>query len=288
MPSPFPGMDPYLEDPDLWRDVHGNLVVAIQGALAAQVAPTYYVAIEEHTYIVALDAPRALIRPDTAIIRDPASAPPAGGLAVATRAAVTPRIVTLPQFEELREPYLELRRTATHEVVTVVELLSPTNKSAGKGRDEYVEKRRRLLQTPTSLVEIDLLRAGEPMEVTPRPTEEYRVLVARPWERPAAQLWAFNVRDLLPEVPAPLRRGEPEAVIPLGKLLAEAYDRARYDLRLDYRQPPPAPPLTAEDAAWAASLITVLAAAGQTEGDPRKGIDEAAVPDESKGASPSR
>jgi hypothetical protein len=211
MPSPFPGMDPYLEEPDLWRDVHGNLIVAIQGALAAQVAPAYYVAIEEHTYIVSLDAPRALIRPDTAIVRDPASEASSGGLAVATRPSVMPRTVMLPQFEELREPYLELRRTATNEVVTVVELISPTNKSAGKGRDDYAEKRRRLLQTPSSLVEIDLLRAGAPMEMTAQPAEAYRVLVARPWERPAGQLWAVNVRDLLPEVPVPLRGGEPEA-----------------------------------------------------------------------------
>lgn len=126
-------------------------------------------------------------------------------------------------------------------------------------------------------MEIDLLRAGAPMEMTPQPSEAYRVLVARPWERPTAQLWAFNVRDLLPEVPVPLRQGEPEAVIPLGELLAAAYHRARYDLRLDYRQLPPAPSLTAEDAAWAESLLAAPAASGQTVEARRARIGEASV-----------
>jgi hypothetical protein len=101
------------------------------------------------------------------------------------------------------------------------------------------------------------------MEMTPRPTEAYRILVARHWNYPHAHLWAFNVRDVLPSVPTPLRQDEQEAVIPLGKLLAERYDRARYDLRLDYQQPPPEPPLSKEDAAWVAALLATRAAADE-------------------------
>jgi hypothetical protein len=260
MPSPFPGMDPYLEETDLWRGFHSNLIVAIQDALAPQIAPTYYVAIEENTYIVPTDQAEIRIVPDAVVLTDRPEVSPSGGIGVLTRPSVTPRRVTLPQFDDLREPYIEIRRTGSHSVVTVIEVLSPTNKRAGKGREDYIEKRRRVLQTESSLVEIDLLRAGEPMEMTPRPTEAYRVLVARRWEQPNALLWAFNVRDEIPDVPAPLREGEPEAVIPLGTLLAERYDRARYDLRLKYGEPPPEPPLSAEDAAFVASVLTVPAA----------------------------
>lgn len=106
-----------------------------------------------------------------------------------------------------------------------------------------------------SLVEIDLLRVGEPMEMTPRPEEAYRIVVAVPWERRLARLYAFSLREPLPEIHVPLRQGEPEAVLSLGKLLGERYDAARYDLRLDYRQPVPEPPLPPEDAAWVEALL---------------------------------
>jgi hypothetical protein len=139
-------------------------------------------------------------------------------------------------------------------VVTAIELLSPTNKS-GSGRGEYVRKRTELLETATSLVEIDLLREGEPMPLRPVPTALYRIVVAPSWERWRARLWAFGLRSLLPDVPVPLREREKEAVVPLGKLLAELYDRARYDLRLDYRQPPPEPPLSPEDTNWVAAVL---------------------------------
>jgi Protein of unknown function (DUF4058) len=107
----------------------------------------------------------------------------------------------------------------------------------------------------TSLVEIDLLRAGEPMEMEPLPESDYRVLVGCGWERPKARLYAFGLRQALPVVPLPLSEGENEAQLPLGQLLAEVYDEARYDLRLDYRPAPPDPPLSPEDAAWVEDLL---------------------------------
>jgi hypothetical protein len=247
-------MDPYLERRHVWPDVHSALIVATRDALAPQVAPAYYVAIEERMYIVALDSAEFIGRPDVAIITAPMEARPASAADTATAVASVAQTVVLPQFEAVRERYLEIRDAQTQAVVTALEVLSPSNKAPGEGRDAYEEKRRQVLSTLTNLVEIDLLQGGKPMEMQPPVPGDYRILVRAGWERPQARLYACSVRQALPEVPVPLRRGEPEARLPLGTLLAGIYVRAHYDLRLDYRQPPE-PLLSPADAAWADALL---------------------------------
>lgn len=254
MPSPFPGMDPYLEHRYLWPDVHHGLITAIRRSLAPQVAPAYYVAVEERTYIVASDRQQFVGQPDVAIIA-PLSQKDASAGGVATAVATPPLTVSLPLYERVREAYLEIREARTHAVITAIEVLSPTNKISHEGRQEYETKRRQVLATVTSLVEIDLLRAGEPMAMEPQPETDYRVLVGRGWERPMARLYAFGLRQALPVVAVPLSEEEQEAQLPLEQLFAELYDEARYDLRLDYRPAPPEPPLSPEDAAWVGELL---------------------------------
>ena len=254
MPSPFPGMDPYLERRSIWPDVHNSFIVAMRDALAPQVAPAYYVAIEERTYRVALDIAEFIGRPDAAIVAAPTEMRPAGEAEPATAVGAMVQTVVLPLYEEVREGYLEIRAAQTHAVVTAIEVLSPSNKVPGEGRRVYEEKRQQVLSTLTNLAEIDLLRCGEPMEMQPSPKADYRILVRAGWERPHARLYTCSVRHPLPEVPVPLRRGELEARLQLSGLLADMYDRARYDLRVDYRQPPE-PPLSPPDAAWADELL---------------------------------
>jgi hypothetical protein len=246
-------MDPYLEERNIWPDVHNALIVAIRDALVPTVAPAYYVAIEERTYIVEEEGEKFVGRPDVAIITAPAAAEQKGESGVATGSS-TAETVNLPLFEKVREGYLEVRDTQTHEVITVIEVLSPTNKVVGEGRREYEAKRRDVLYTLTNLIEIDLLRAGEPMEMKPTPKRDYRIVVRAGWERHRARLYAFSVRHPIPDFPVPLRRDEKEVVLALGKLLSEIYDRARYDIRLNYHQPPE-PPLAPEDAVWASELL---------------------------------
>jgi hypothetical protein len=177
MPSPFPGMDPYLERRNVWPDVHSALIVATRDALALQVAPAYYVAIEERMYIVALDSAEFIGRSDVAIITAPVEAQPAIEAETATAVASVPQTVVLPQFEEVHERYLEIRDTQTHAVATAMEILSPRNKAPGEGRGAYEEKRRQVLSTLTNLVEIDLLRGGKPMVMQPPPQGDYHILV---------------------------------------------------------------------------------------------------------------
>lgn len=253
MRSPFPGMDPYLEHAALWPDVHNRLVTSIADALAPALRPRYYVAIEERVFT---DEPADLAlvgRADVAVISrsrssDPADARPA------RRAGPAVVEVHLPVESRARETYLEVRGVESRTVVTVLELLSPTNKR-GRGRDAYLGKREAVIDSLTHLIEVDLLRAGERMPMTGAPPDrDYAILVSRSWQRGAADLIPFDVRDAIPSFPVPLREGEAEPVVELQSLLGAVYERAAYDLRIDYRRPPE-PPLRPEDEAWAEDLL---------------------------------
>jgi len=149
--TPFPGMDPYLEHPDLWPDVHNGLIAAIRDALSPLVRPRYYVALEERTY---LEEPAELVlvgRPDLAVV---ARSPALDSASEVQRAAAMVE-VEIPMADAVRETYLEVRSVPAGEVVTVVELLSPANKRSGTGRRVYLEKRELVFSTRTNLVEVD-------------------------------------------------------------------------------------------------------------------------------------
>ncbi|MDQ2997834.1 MAG: DUF4058 family protein [Chloroflexota bacterium] len=256
MTTPFPGMDPYLEHPALWEDVHTRLIVAIADSLGPQVRPHYRVAVERRTYL-AVFAPEEyelVGKPDVLISgsqqRVTSSMPE-----ITTR--VMPRIGELVMPDEITERYLEVRDVVTSEVVTVLELLSPTNKLTREGRSQYERKRLKVLGSATHLIEIDLLRAGEPFPMRiqsdgSRPL--YRIVVSRSQDRPRAEVYLFDLPDPIPEIPIPLRANEADAVLPLNQVLHDMYDRAGYDQILNYHQPP-VPALTDADAAWALTLI---------------------------------
>ena len=252
MPSPFPGMDPYLEHPDLWPDVHNTLISHLREALVPIVSPRYYVALEERTY---LDDTSDLVfvgRPDVALV---GARRKDTGTAVQTGARAAVVEVEVPVPDRKRETYLEVRGVGSGEVVTVIELLSPANKHPGRGRRVYLRKRRRVLGTRTNLVEMDLLRGGERMPTFGSYVEaDYRILVSRRRGRPRADLIIFGVRDPIPSFSLPLRPGEDEPTVELSALVAALHDRARYDLRIDYRRAP-VPPLTGADAAWADEIL---------------------------------
>lgn len=142
--------------------------------------------------------------------------------------------------EEVKERYLEIRSTHRHEVITVIEILSPVNKRTGQGRVEYETKRQEVLHSQTNLIEIDLLRSSRPLDVFPTyDKHHYRILVSRAWQRPDATLYPFYVRDAIPAIPVPLQEDDSEPSIALGQILPEIYRQYRYNLRIDYRAEPP-------------------------------------------------
>ncbi|MBE9116861.1 DUF4058 family protein [Lusitaniella coriacea LEGE 07157] len=254
MPSPFPGMDPYLEQPDFWSEVHNRLIVAIADCLVSQVRPKYRVAIEKRIYRVdpENDDNNLLVGiPDVTVKRQPSDPDkPIKGVATVLPGR-QPVTVTLPLPERVKQAYLEVRDLATGQVVTALEILSPVNKRPGEGREIYLKKRNRVLGSLTHWVEIDLLPDWEPMPMYGSSIRsDYRVIVSQAASRPKADLYGFGVRESLPSFPIPLRPKDSAAIVDLQQILSEVYDRAGYDYIIDYAIAP-IPPLAAEDAAWA-------------------------------------
>ena len=255
MPSPFPGMNPYLEHPDLWPGVHHWLIIEIARLLSPQLRPKYRVAVEVRMYETSGENSLLVGIPDVTVKqRLTAKDSTMTNVAVATQTA-QPTQVTIPVPEIIKEGYLEVREVGTEAVVTTIEILSPTNKRSGKGRQMYEEKRHQVLGSRTHLVEIDLLRMGEPLPFFGNNIEShYRILVCRGNSRPYADLYAFNLQDVIPSFPLPLRAGDSEPVVDLQTLLNGVYDISGYDLVIDYTREP-VPPLSEPDAAWADALL---------------------------------
>jgi Protein of unknown function (DUF4058) len=257
MPSPFPGMDPYLESPEFWSEVHHRLITAIAINLAPPLRPKYQVAIEKRTYLAALeDNIMVGILDATIYSRQKENLqPPTQSSSSSTTTLPTPVQVEVPMLEEVREGYLEIRENATKQVITVIEVLSPKNKRSGEGRVAYESKRQKILMTATHLVEIDLLRGLPQMPILKfTDTSDYRILISRGNKRPISDLYAFDVKEQIPAFLLPLQPFDTEPILDLQRLLNEIYDQAGYDLRINYTQPP-IPPLSKENASWANSLL---------------------------------
>lgn len=242
-------MDPYLEHPSLWPDVHNRLIVAIADALTAQVAPNYYIRLERRAYFLGPNDLEFIGRPDLSVI---ARTEPQH-LSALPLADIGGIEVEVPFSEEVGESFLEVHETTSSKLITVLELLSPVNK-LGKGRAEYEEKRQYIFASRTNLIELDLLRAGEPMPTSSTVQSDYRILVMRGSRRRHGQLYPFNLRQPIPAFPLPLLPGDKEPIVDLNTILHHLYERARFDLGLDYSQPP-LPPLNESDQEWAQALI---------------------------------
>lgn len=252
MSSPFPGMNPYLEKPSVWHDFHQRFIPRIADALARQIAPEYIARIEDHIYIHehSGEERRFFGRSDVSVVHFEPSAVPA----TITRAIAAPASgLIAPGVDILHESYIEISDRESFEVITVIELLSPTNKTPGSDREQYIGKRKAIYRSNAHLVEIDLLRGGERMPVEGMPPCDYVVMVSRSYERPRVELWPFGLRDPLPLIPVPLRLGKKDATIDLGRLLQDQFDAAGYGNYI-YRGRPE-PPLSDPDGVWAEEIV---------------------------------
>jgi hypothetical protein len=255
-------MNPYLENPDLWSEVHHRLITAMAIAISPPLRPQYRVAIEKRTYRINTEDSLLIRIPDVDILsakqQDKKSDLLGGNTAIISLPIETENksfTVTVPLPLEIKEGYLEIREVSTGKVVTVIELLSPTNKLTKSGRKAYMKKREIILGSDTNLVEIDLIRDGEKMPIINNiPNTDYRILILRSCFLPSAQLFAFTVRDVIPDVPIPLQPNEQEIKVNLQDLLLEIYEQAGFDLTLDYHNTP-VPDLLPKDREWMDILL---------------------------------
>jgi Protein of unknown function (DUF4058) len=250
--SPFPGMDPYLEAPSIWPDVHTSLMCIVGEQLTPRLAPKYLGELETQVVIDQVDDDPQVLLPDVSVTRLDVPNGTPSAVAVAAPAPVEVR-VPMEVPTRLVSVYIRLRETGR--LVAVIELLSLVNKRRGKGRAEYIEKRRAFLKSPVHYIEIDLLRSYSRMPFDdPLPAADYIVMVCKAGERPRSSVWPISVRQPLPTIPIHLLLPDPPVPLDLGQAMRTAYERARYDLRVDYRKPP-VPPLSPADVAWAAALL---------------------------------
>ncbi len=254
MPSPFPGMDPYLESADVWHDFHGVFVTLLRLELSRQLRGRYQVRMDDNVYVHELDAPprQLLGRPDVQV---------AGGPTRSTTAVVAtldaPVQVEVPiGVDVLREKFLEIRDAGGQRLITVVEVLSPANKRPGPDREQYLGRRRQYLTSDVNLVEIDLLRGGPRLPAETLPVCDYLVLVSPGSNLPHAGVWPISLRDTLPVVPIPLTTEDGSAGVDLQAIFTKAFDEGGYAPAI--HQGEPETPLKSKDAAWAEGLLRIV------------------------------
>jgi Protein of unknown function (DUF4058) len=257
MPSPFPGMDPFIEG-QRWEDFHHEVISGIRAALIPAVRPRYVVEVQERVYVERPnEVPAGFITPDASVV-EPRRGPEgcSGAIGLATAVEVATVTCTLPMPERRHEYFLVLRERASGTVVTVIEVLSPSNKRRGSdGRREYLNKRDTVLLSPAHLVELDLLRGGGRLPtIEPLPAADYYVFVSPEHRRPKTDVYCRSLRDRLPTIPVPLAGEDAEVSLDLQAVFTSVYDRAGYDYSLDYRRPVE-PPLSEADATWVREVL---------------------------------
>lgn len=255
MKSPFPGMDPYIEACGLWEDFHGHLIEQLAESLAAAIPEHYVVRTGERAYLVLAERDEVhehSFKPDVEILRT-AGESAAGQVAVAESPAELEATVMRALIPtEYRESFIDIYAVRPQrQLVTSIEVLSPTNKRFGsEGWELYLRKRRGLLLGAANLVEIDLLRNGHRMPMQdPWPDSPYTLLVARREELPMCRVWRAGYQRHVPAIPVPLAPPDADVRLDLQPLIGVIYSRFRYDQDIDYARPLE-PPLDASETAW--------------------------------------
>lgn len=258
MPSPFPGMDPYIEDTEKWPGFHAKLAGEITAQLNPRIGPKYYadVEIQSVPFGIEIDV-SGPIKPDVSVFEPLDIAPEPVLATVVTAPLIAPVIRPAPASVRLYS--VRIYRTRTSEVVTAIEILSPYNKrSHSMGLEQYRQKRAQLLVSRVHLVELDLLRGGE------RPGEElndppldtdYILLVNRARYERMSEIWPVALNEPLPLIPVPLLPPDPDVTLDLNAAIREVYTRSGYEWRIQYGQAVPPPPLRPAIQAWVKQLL---------------------------------
>jgi hypothetical protein len=236
MNMPFPGMDPYLEHPALWPGVHNRLLVAVANQLQPRLLPRYIASLEERVYV---EGPQHEMIPDILVRQRPNAG---RATAVAELEADKP-VVLAVENQEIHESYVEiLDRYAGMKVVTVIEVISPTNKVAGPGRTAYLRKQRETLAGERHVVEIDLLRRGRhilcipPWRARDLGRYDYLTCVNRWPNRNQFELYPCRLPNRLPRIRVPLVEPDPDVPLDLQTALEQVYQEGTYMLRVRYDQ----------------------------------------------------
>lgn len=259
MASPFPGMDPYLEDGEHWRSFHHYLADELVRFLNPLIVPKYFATVEVKTVLEELNISQiSKIHPDTAILTSVPTPPqPVAASAVSTLDAPVRRVVTIPGQTRLRTVHIYV--TETKKLVTSIEILSPANKY-GEGLKKYRQKRHNLFRSMIHVVELDLLRGGQRpgWELQDPPLEtDYVVLVNRATigDSRISDIGPVGLHEPLPTIPIPLTAPDADVLLNLSAVFQTVYESFYYHLQIDYHKPVPPPALRPQMLSWLAQQL---------------------------------
>ena len=260
MPNPFPGMNPYLEKASLWYTFHNDVIMKMADTLNEKLPENYVAQNGTRVYVM---PPESQIVPDITLLKSPrllSAVPQKGGSVAVLETVRAPEIATFYP-EEYQERFVEIRDVNKKDgVVTVIELLSPANKTRGHGREEYLRKQENLLKSNVNLLEIDLLRRGQYTLAIPqhfvkaRGAYTYLACLHRISEPYQYEFWRIGLKESLPHLRVPLANGDPDVLLDVQAAFNRTYDAGRYQLLVNYNEPP-VPPLKGEDASWAETIL---------------------------------
>lgn len=271
MPSPFPGMDPFLERRDLFPDLHGSLIFCLKEHLQSRLPSPYYASSSRRTWV---EVSERYVEPDVHVVV-PLESPTSrrdsvAAVAVAERAE--PVVVRVEQ-DEWREGYLDIFIGPHRErrLVTSIEVLSPSNKTAGnKGRDLYLQKQKEVLESRAHLIEIDLLRYGTHTSAVPHDWLRHQVgtidyhVCSHQFDVPNEfSVYPIRLEQSLPLIRVPLLPGDGHVEADLQMVFNHAYDAGPYRREIDYLNETPDPPLDEERMKWARELIAGWQSSGR-------------------------
>lgn len=257
MPSPFPGMDPYIESSGMWGDFHGSLLSAIRADLNERLPAGYVASIELLVWAGEKETGRDATgkEPDVFVKEDETRA----GSDTTTATIEAPATIVLPRVTPRKRKHIKVVDIRARTVVSVVEVLSPSNKKSGDDRTRYLEKRNEYLANNLNFVEIDLLRGGRrpPLGRHHPDVIDYYAMACRSWEFPQAGFWRFGLRDPLPDIPVPVTEDVGDTPLRLRACVDRAYDEGRYFSTLPYDEPLKPRPRD-EDRDWIAQRLKKL------------------------------
>jgi hypothetical protein len=259
MRSKFPGIDPFLEDQGFWPDFHHTFLSCCRDALYDRMPENYEARIGERfsLFEAEYEKPR-LIEPDVAIVgRREGRSPAASSTATAGPLMLEPVMVPIAMtvIAKERQTWIEVRRMPERELVTVIELLSPTNKG-GHGRREYIDRRNAILDQPVHLVELDFLLGGRRLPMGGElPPGDFYAVVTRADRRPSSAVYAWSIRQPLPLIPIPLKAPDPDVPLDLSAVFATTYARGRYAQWVQYASPLNLPFESGDNKEWVDEIV---------------------------------
>lgn len=259
-PGPFPGVDPWLQS--FWGNVHTTMSTYVRDLLNEELSPGLVAVTQQRVFVESSVGADRSVYPDVHLIEHPRRYGGGGGAAALAEPATSdePIVLEMPA-DVFEQPYIEIVDAQSGgTVITVIEIVSPSNKRAGEGRDLYVQKQSEVVASAASLVEIDLTRGHRGVTLawlqsaSPALETPYHACARRATRRRALEVYPIALRQRLPSIRIPLRAGEADVRLDVSRVLDDTYRRGRLAELINYARPSE-PPLDAADAAWAADRI---------------------------------